>query len=218
MGYTMKQPTIKISYGVKQEKKDLLDINPIPTHASEGSGPAKPLEMVKKASTLKNQGLSSEAGGELINSRFVGDDPKGETLTTEVKPKGEKKKSKKTARKRRVEGETSEESKTRRKSNKDTRKSQRRTKTREKAIEAQGDADKKIKKLNKTQAEVNSMKRSKAKAERLTKRSKRQEGRAERKNIRKKAKESKIIEGKSGEYNALSKREKIKKSRKDQKA
>ena len=41
MGYTMKQPTIKISYGAKQEKKDLLDINPIPTHASEGSGPAK---------------------------------------------------------------------------------------------------------------------------------------------------------------------------------
>mgnify|MGYP003641015996 CR=1 FL=1 len=189
--------------------------------AKTSDGPAKPIKTIKKASTLKNEGLSSEAEGELINSRFIGDDPKGETLTTEVKPKGEKKKSKKTARKRRVEGETSEESKTRRKGNKDTRKSQRRTKTREKAVEAQGDADKKIKKLNKTQAEVNSMKRSKAKAERLTKRSKRQEGRAERKKIRKEGREFDTIhsmyDGTLGQrYEPISKREAIKRSRKKQ--
>jgi len=55
------------------------------------------------------------------------------------------------------------------------------------------------------------------KAKRLEKKSKRKEGRAERKNIRKKAKEGKIIEGKSGEYNSMSKREKIRQSRKDQK-
>ena len=182
--------------------------------AKTSNGPAKPIETVKKASTLKKEGLSSETG-------FVDEDPKGEILTTEVKPKGEKKKSKKTARKRRVEGETSEESKTRRKGNKDTRKSQRRTKTREKAIEAQGDADKKIKKLNKTQAEVNSMKRSKAKAERLTKRSKRQEGRAERKKIRKEGREFDTIhsmyDGTLGQiYEPISKREAIKRSRKKQ--
>ena len=57
-----------------------------------------------------------------------------------------------------------------------------------------------------------------AKAERLAKRQKRQEGRAERKNIRKKAKQGKIIEGETGEYNAMSKKQKIKASRKKQKS
>ena len=65
---------------------------PTSTGPAKSGGPAKPIEPVKKASTLKKKGLSSEAGGEMINSRFVGDDPTGEPLTTEVKPKGEKKK------------------------------------------------------------------------------------------------------------------------------
>ena len=65
-------------------------------------------------------------------------------------------------------------------------------------------------------ASLDKMNKTKAKAERLAKRQKRQEGRAERKNIRKKAKQGKIIEGESGEYNAMSKKQKIKASRQKQ--
>ena len=97
-----------------------------------------------------------------------------------------------------VEGETIQEGKDRRAGNKARRKKQRLSKTKEKIADAKAAGDKPIK------------------TAKLQKRQKRQEGRAERKNIRKKAKEGKIIEGKSGEYNALSKREKIKKSRKKQ--
>ena len=69
-----------------------------------------------------------------------------------------------------------------------------------------------------TNASKEKMDITKAKADRLARRQKRQEGRAERKNIRKKAKEGKIIDGKSGEYNAMSKKEKIKASREKQKS
>jgi hypothetical protein len=64
-------------------------------------------------------------------------------------------------------------------------------KTKAKAKDAKDAANEKVKKLNKTQAEVDSMKRSKAKADRLAKRQKRQEGRAERKKIRKDYKDQK---------------------------
>ena len=69
--------------------------------------------------------------------------------------------------------------------NVENKKETRLDKTKKKAKDAKEDANNKVKKLNKTQAEVDSMKISKAKADRLAKRQKRQEGRAERKTIRK---------------------------------
>jgi hypothetical protein len=97
-----------------------------------------------------------------------------------------------------------------------TRSEKRLERTKLKATQAKEDADKAND--GSTSASSEKMNRTKAKADRLAKREKRQEGRAERKNIRKKAKEGKIIDGKSGEYNAMSKKEKIKASRKKQKA
>ena len=97
-----------------------------------------------------------------------------------------------------------------------TRSEKRLERTKLKATQAKEDADKAND--GSTGASLEKMNRTKAKAKRLAKREKRQEGRAERKNIRKKAKEGKIIDGKSGEYNAMSKKEKIKASRKKQKA
>ena len=97
-----------------------------------------------------------------------------------------------------------------------TRSEKRLERTKLKATQAKEDADKAND--GSSGASLEKMNRTKAKAKRLAKREKRQEGRAERKNIRKKAKEGKIIDGKSGEYNAMSKKEKIKASRKKQKA
>ena len=106
-------------------------------------------------------------------------------------------------------------------------------KTKAKAKDAKDAANEKVKKLNKTQAEVDSMKRSKAKADRLAKRQKRQEGRAERKKIRKDYKDQKgkrtYVDSKDNPTdertttsrlvtNSLKKQKQIKASRKKQKA
>ena len=122
------------------------------------------------------------------------------------------------------EGETTQEGKDRRAENKQNRREARREKTAgkiEKAKKAAVESGKKSGMSDETKRQTAKAKRLEKKQKRQEsrdeKRSKRKEGRAERKNIRKKAKEGKIVEGKSGEYNALSKKEKIKKSRKDQK-
>jgi len=129
-----------------------------------------------------------------------------------ITPKTRREKKGKNNRLKSFEGETSAQAKARRGENKQNRKDARKEKTAgkiEKAINAtkgkkSSDSKDVIKQANK--------------AKRLAQGLKRKEGKVERKNIRKKAKEGKIIEGKSGEYNSMSKREKLRQSRKDQKA
>ena len=151
----------------------------------------------------------AKSGGPAAAKTITKEEPKADMDEVIVTPLSRRQKKGKNERLKRKEGETTQEGKDRRAENKQNRREARREKIAGKLEKAKAAGDKPIKtaKLEK---------RKKRQEDRDKKRSKRKEGKAERKNIRKKAKEGKIIEGKSGEYNALSKREKIKKSRKKQ--
>jgi len=66
-------------------------------------GPMK-REKVKSVKQIGKAKLSSEAEGEMINSNFVSNDPKGKTLNTTIKPKSKRKPSKEIGKSKIEEG------------------------------------------------------------------------------------------------------------------
>ena len=93
-------------------------------HKSKG---AAKKEIVKKASKIGRAKLSSEAEGEMINSNFVSNDPKGKTLNTTIKPKSKRKPSKEIGKSKIEEGKKlkKEGRQEKRAARKDARKSKR---------------------------------------------------------------------------------------------
>ena len=92
-------------------------------HKSKGA--AK--KIVKSVKEIGRAKLSSEAEGEMINSNFVSNDPKGKTLNTTIKPKSKRKPSKEIGKSKIEEGKKlkKEGRQEKRAARKDARKSKR---------------------------------------------------------------------------------------------